>query len=418
MPRGDARNDDACFICLNEDLPTVRSTRNVKKENWICCDCCKRWFHANCGGLTPSQYNKTDKGNIWLKCIVCCLQQLLLVDGEVSNSDDNFTTRVFEAAQKRSKNKGSLNRLSTSVSVLSTGNSPDHSELQHTHKDDKVQVTGTVDVTCHSIIDASIPEELTENKEVSVSCTSDVDNILVIDSIANAEEFSSSRRILKEVHNFFPEIKVNFAYSLANGGVAIHTSSKSDRDLLLEQLPSEAFSGGKRHPPKARSSTAVFIKGVDTSVDVSCVIDRLKQKGIDIVESRRFVNRYTGKPTQVVKVYCSKQSVDLLLDTKLVINEKVCKIERESPVRVIRCFNCQRLGHLSKHCTNERRCEICAESHGDKDKCSGLVHCVNCRGNHRASSSQCPVYRSRHALLTKQHSESHNFGSVTEANCS
>ena len=86
---------------------------------------------------------------------------------------------------------------------------------------------------------------------------------------ANAEEFSTSRRILKEVHNFFPGIKVNFAYSLAKGGVAIHTSSKSDRDLLLEQLPSEAFCGGKRHPPKARSSTAVFIKGVDTSVDVN-----------------------------------------------------------------------------------------------------------------------------------------------------
>lgn len=348
---------------------------------------------------------------------MCCLQQLLLADGEDSNSDENFTTRVLAAAQKRSKNK-SLNRPSTSVSLLSPGNISNQSKLLEFHKEDTVQIAGTVDDTCESVIDASIPEQITENKEVSVSCTSDVDNILVIDSIANAEEFSSSRRILKEVHNFFPDIKVNFTYSLAKGGVAIHTSSKSDRDLLLDQLPSEAFSGGNRHPPKACSSAAVFIKGVDTTVDVSCVVDQLKQKGIDIVESKRFANRYTGKPTQVVKVNCSKQSVDLLLETTLVVNEKVCKIERERPIKVIRCFNCQRLGHLSKHCINERRCEICAESHGDKDRCSGVVLCVNRRGNHRASSSHCPVYRSRHALLTKQYSESHNFGTVTETNCS
>jgi len=91
------------------------------------------------------------------------------------------------------------------------------------------------------------------------------DNILIVDYINNPSQFSSSKRILKEINLFCPEVKVEFGYSLARGGVAIHTVDKIGRDILLEKLPEESFGGGVKHPPKYKGSDTLFVKGVCTS---------------------------------------------------------------------------------------------------------------------------------------------------------
>ena len=83
---------------------------------------------------------------------------------------------------------------------------------------------------------------------VVLSEYSDTERILVVDNIKNAFEFNSSQRILKEINVFCSKVKVDFAYSLTEGGVAIHTNSK-DRNLLLDVLPAELFGGGVKHPP-------------------------------------------------------------------------------------------------------------------------------------------------------------------------
>jgi len=58
MSHDASEQKDLCVICLNDEVPRLRATRNTKKENWICCDVCKCWFHAKCGGITASQYNR------------------------------------------------------------------------------------------------------------------------------------------------------------------------------------------------------------------------------------------------------------------------------------------------------------------------------------------------------------------------
>jgi len=60
---------------------------------------------------------------------------------------------------------------------------------------------------------------------------------------------------LNEIHNFYPDLKVDFAYSLAKGGIAIQTTSKKDRDFLLHNLPVESFGGGIKHPPRSNSAS-------------------------------------------------------------------------------------------------------------------------------------------------------------------
>lgn len=476
MPYRDKEQRNACVICLNVDLPTkYRATRSAKKDSWICCDCCKCWFHAYCGGFTPSQYIKINKDNLWLKCTVCCLQQIYLTD--CSDDDSSLLSlavtaaknRVSEAASeklhkqkiisevkqdsgKSQLRRGNAQNLSCShteesfrsevSSVTASVSSLSKPELSvHSHDSSTVHA-GANFVSFGSKSDLSRPSQLSDNlvaiteantvsfvhesdrcgskpvhNLVTEPAESDIDKILVIDSIDNSVEFSSSRRILNEVHNFFPEVKIEFAYSLAKGGVAIHTTNKADRDLLLEHLPAESFGRGIKHPPKGQCSEVLFIKGIDTSVDLSSFTKYLQEEEISVFEIRRLTKRHSGKPTQVIKLKCCYLSAARLLNTKLVVNNKPCLIEKERAVRVIRCFNCQSLGHLAKHCKRVRFCEFCACSHGEQDWCLGNVQCVNCCGAHPSSSSDCPVYISRYAFLTKQHTEHQHVSSTPVSKC-
>ena len=60
---------------------------------------------------------------------------------------------------------------------------------------------------------------------------------------------------------------------------------------------------------------------------------------------------------------------------------------REPPLR---CYRCQRLGHMASGCSAKPRCLVCGESHL-KESCQASVpRCVNCGGPHVASSRECP----------------------------
>ena len=64
-----------CSICRNEDASVCRVNTRAKKNNWLQCDGCKNWLHAECGGFTVTEFRKFAKG-YWFKCVVCCLQQI------------------------------------------------------------------------------------------------------------------------------------------------------------------------------------------------------------------------------------------------------------------------------------------------------------------------------------------------------
>ena len=56
------------------------------------------------------------------------------------------------------------------------------------------------------------------------------------------------------------------------------------------------------------------------------------------------------------------------------------------------CFNCQRMGHLSKSCKSKQRCLLCGGNHHRED-CDAQQHkCANCSGPHRANSRECQYY--------------------------
>ena len=59
----------------------------------------------------------------------------------------------------------------------------------------------------------------------------------------------------------------------------------------------------------------------------------------------------------------------------------------------LRCFQCQKFGHSKKWCKNKPACWKCgSEGHDGSDCTSETVCCLNCKGDHYASSKSCPVW--------------------------
>jgi len=66
------------------------------------------------------------------------------------------------------------------------------------------------------------------------------------------------------------------------------------------------------------------------------------------------------------------------------------------------CFSCYRIGHISKVCKSKPRCLFCGDDvHEDKESCPNKnrdPRCVNCQGEHLATSHSCLVVP-RHKLI-------------------
>ena len=58
----------------------------------------------------------------------------------------------------------------------------------------------------------------------------------------------------------------------------------------------------------------------------------------------------------------------------------------------MRCFKCQKYGHFSSNCNHAEICEKCAQPK-HTDNCTENICCINCKGDHAASSRDCPMWK-------------------------
>ena len=77
---------------------------------------------------------------------------------------------------------------------------------------------------------------------------------------------------------------------------------------------------------------------------------------------------------------------------KLKIGYYIANVQPYVP-NPLRCFQCQKFGHSKKWCKYQLTCWKCgSEGHNGSDCTSETVCCLNCKGDHYASSKSCPVW--------------------------
>ena len=401
MSKRNQQNNNCCHICKLEEPPSSTSSKKVQPGRaaksrvgsisdigitWIRCDIGKHWCHSDCCGLTPIDHKKLTTGNQYFKCVQCCVSaSCCFISGSVKSecrecqSDavvkpiSEFQNPVQRQAQIEENTKPDKSFPSAIPSVSS--------------RREEVRFSPS------SVSERKVDEEQSERE-----------NIVIVDNIANPAKFLRSDSILKEVNRFAPSVQVKYAYSLAKGGVAIHLNNIPEKQSLLQCLTPEAFGGAKIYDLATKTET-LLLRNVPTHISLESVRLVLQQQGTEVVTIQRQCHRVTGRPQPVIRLVCSHSTAEQLAGRgSLTVNHYNCIVARKY-TNVLRCYNCQQFGHISRLCKNQSCCINCSDCHNSGEYCQRPPRCANCQGRHKASDRSCPVYRDRYALFTGKRPE-------------
>ena len=229
--------------------------------------------------------------------------------------------------------------------------------------------------------------------------------ILIIDNISQPSLFSDSRKIIQEFRKYCKaekkedKIKVCAAFGLARGGVSIYFEKSEDRDKALSKLPKESFGGGIKKILSPIKKRSIYLKQIDTAVKETIIAESIERATGEKVECVRLLSRTTGKPRKVVRVSCRSEAADKILESQIFVGESKIIAEPPRYQNIIRCYKCQKFGHIAINCTREASCRLCSKAFCDSSSCNERV-CTNCGGGHPASDTKCPVFIKQNENIT------------------
>ena len=117
--------------------------------------------------------------------------------------------------------------------------------------------------------------------------------------------------------------------------------------------------------------------------------NELSSQGVEKVS--RFILKKDGKEIKTNTLFLTFDSHKP--PEKLKIGYYITYVQPYIP-NPLRCFQCQKFGHSKKFCKNEIACWKCGKPGHDGGDCSSeTVCCLNCHGDHFASSKSCPIWQ-------------------------
>ena len=81
----------------------------------------------------------------------------------------------------------------------------------------------------------------------------------------------------------------------------------------------------------------------------------------------------------------------------------------------IRCFKCQKFGHISKNCRGKQKCPLCSEDH-TFEECQNRENkkCSNCGGSHSAGFKGCIVFVKAQEIKQLSHQKKITYSEATK----
>lgn len=162
--------------------------------------------------------------------------------------------------------------------------------------------------------------------------------------------------------------------------VAVDASNSATVSSLLS-TPLLCGVAVRSYIPRGHNTIVGVIQDVDNDIpdsDIAAIISSTSP----VIEVRRFGN------SQSVKI--------VFLSDCLPASVKVGLVRypvRPYVPRPLQCRNCMKLGHVAGACPSHEKCDHCGLDHKASDCTSQEPKCINCLGNHEATSKDCPRLR-------------------------
>ena len=354
---GHSETSQTCCKC--SEVEPVDITDDVKVIQWLLCCECNKWWHAFCAKVKGEDAEKLETYSIPFVCAFCVL-----------GISDNKSYSLLTGETTECK-------VNQDLSVV-------HEKLNKLIAVNAAQFESP-------LVDAASDKLGKSFKESQV---------VIIDKVSTPKTYKQSDKIIKELNKYSSiSESCDLAYSLSQGGIAIHLKEDTDCEQFIQCWPEDIFGGGTvaHHPKKLSSSGKVsaFLRDIPPSISIQTVKNSLGGTKYKSIRRMRFYD--SKKPMPIIKVTFqnSKDCETALSSNGIEISSIKRKIlfSPERDFRVIRCFHCQRYGHISSCCDFDKRCVNCGESECNESECEKLPNCVNCGKGHKSSSSACPVFK-------------------------
>ena len=182
---------------------------------------------------------------------------------------------------------------------------------------------------------------------------------IIIDNIKTTLNKQQIERTLRDI---FPNIKISIQH-LKNGGIAITPEPTTENDHQINKIlqktnyPKEVF-GNILYLHLAGKDDLrpwLCINKIPVNISIQDINSQLQQQNITTEGIHR---KQTGNlPSAIILFKVHNENIaKKILHTKIHIGNTITNIRKYINITIIRCTNCQQLGHLGRVCRNTKRC--------------------------------------------------------------
>ena len=169
------------------------------------------------------------------------------------------------------------------------------------------------------------------------------------------------------------------------------TQSKLIKNLKL--IGNDVNITCKPHPTLNSSKGVIWSKDL-VGYSNAEILEDLSDQNVSVVT--RLILRKDGKETKTNTFFLTFDGPSIPNYIRIGYLSVPVRMYIPNPLR---CFNCQRFGHGSRYCRSSQICGKCGGSNHKLEDCNNDPNCFNCKGNHIASSKDCPNWKREKEII-------------------
>jgi hypothetical protein len=208
--------------------------------------------------------------------------------------------------------------------------------------------------------------------------------------IYSISDYKKSIALIKSV------VKGEFTLDIRKAFTRLQVDTAEDHAAATALLQKEKAETSSWAPTEERT-TSFLVRGIEADFDLDYLKELFEGEGIAVAGIRTILDRNRQKKDlHQLTVRTSPEWTAKKIGALKKVGSVHLRLTPFKHDRPQMCFNCNRFGHSSTHCTAAPRCWKCAGDHYGA-RCTlpreQPATCCNCRGDHPAMSRKCAVYR-------------------------